>query len=217
MPAHVGYLGHVLSSVRSSVLVGETSSRPCFSFTSCQCILLVVFKCFASIIIICLIPSLNSLSIFGCQGMIPIKVILVLAILSTAIAAGMAVYTVYEDENFSIVVELLSARQDGNDILVDIEIRFENRLDVSVILERVHVTVLDSDRTKIHVDETIIPPAVLIEPHSTTARIFQNLRLTNIDSLEGSVMVKISAKWSDGSGGEYRITREQSFDIADMF
>ena len=146
--------------------------------------------------------------------MVAVKALLVLLILSGAVAAGV-VYTVYQDTYFTIEMKLTDARLDGDDILVSVQLTMENRGDVNIVLQRVLVTVMSPDKTIAFVTETLIPPQVIVPAHGSATLIVQDIRIRNVESLGTSVLVMIDAEWTAGAD-EFSIHVERPFDVGSL-
>ena len=143
--------------------------------------------------------------------MLSLKAFLILSLLIGAIAAGTAVYNVWDDENFSADLRILSAVADGEDILMDVELRLTNKMDLSFAVRTLRVTIMNEDKTISFITEAFAPPLIHIQPHSTVVKTFQ-VRLTNINSLGTVVVGIVDVVWTSGSD-TFSLHREMPIDI----
>lgn len=146
--------------------------------------------------------------------MVALKALLVLFIISGAIAAG-AVYSIYQDDYFKIDMRLVGASLDGDDVLVDVQLMMENQGDVDILLQRVSVMVMSLDKTTVFVREVLVPPQVLIPAHGSANLLVQGVRITNIATLETSVMVIVDASWMSGADN-FEIHVERPLDVGSL-
>ncbi len=143
--------------------------------------------------------------------MLSLKAFLILAILAGGIAAGSAVYSIWNDENFAAELRVLSATADGNDIIMDVQLTMENKMDSALVLKTLKVTILNEDKTVVLVSEVLAPPQIYIGAHSTVVKIVQ-VRLSNIDALGTTVFGIIDVQWTSGSDS-FSLHRELPLDI----
>jgi hypothetical protein len=146
--------------------------------------------------------------------MLPLKGILVFIILSGAVAAGV-VYNVYEDDYFKIDIKIIAIREEGSDIFVDVELLMENRGDSDVLLQRVQVLVMSPDRSIVFVQETLIPPQVLIPAKASVNLIVKDVRILNLEALGSSLHIVVDVEWMSGSDN-FDIHIERPFDLGNL-
>ena len=143
--------------------------------------------------------------------MLSIKAFLILSLLIGAIAAGSAVWQVYNDENFSADLRILSAVEDGEDILMEVELRLTNKMDLSLVIRTLRVTVMNEEKTIAFIAETYAPPLIHLLPHTTVVKNVQ-VRLTNINSLGTVVIGIVDVTWTAGSDS-FGLHREMPIDF----
>jgi hypothetical protein len=146
--------------------------------------------------------------------MVAFKALIVLLILSGAVAAGV-VYTIYQDDYFKIEMKLLDARLDGEDILVDVQLMMENRGDVDIRLQSVKVTVMSPDKTIVFVQQTLVPPSVLIPAKGSANLLVEDIRIKNVEALGTSLIVIVDAIWMSGTDN-FNIHIERPFDVGSL-
>ncbi len=143
--------------------------------------------------------------------MLSIKAFLILSLLIGAIAAGSAVWEIYNDENFSADLRILSAVEDGEAILMDVELRLTNKMDLNVVIKTLRVTVMNEERTISFIAEQFAPPLIHILPHATVVKNFQ-VKLTNINSLGTVVVGIVDVTWTAGTDS-FGLHREMLIDF----
>ncbi len=146
--------------------------------------------------------------------MLSLKAFLLLALLTGAIAAGAAVYSIWDDENFAAELRILSASEDGDDILMDVQLVMTNKMDSALLLSSLKVKILNEDKTIIFVSETLAPPSIYIAAHSTVTKIVQ-VRLMNIDALGTVVIGIVDVEWRSGND-TLSLHREMPIDITSV-
>jgi hypothetical protein len=74
---------------------------------------------------------------------------------------------------------------------------------------------MSPDRSIVFVQETLIPPQVLIPAHGSVNLLVQDVRIKNVEALGTSLIIIVDASWASGADN-FDIHIERSFNVGTL-
>ncbi len=148
--------------------------------------------------------------------MIGIKVLLVMALLTSVIAVGTQ-FVVFSESGFTVELQVTDVRAgSGDDVWIDARITVKNNNDYSLVMHLIKVKVMSEDKQTVHINSQFAPPIVTLAPMSSQSIVFSNIHLENIDALASTVIVIVEVDFTAGDIND-SIKREQLVTLSDFW